>query len=223
VTFDDAVDELYGAALEEFVAVRNRLAKELGGDEGKQLATLRKPNIAAWTLNQLARQSRREVDLLLDAGHRMRQAGVEREAFQQARAKEADALKRLTKAAEELGVSAAVIAKVNAALRAAAVSEQGRELLARGRFVDLPTASGFEAYEGVELPKPATKPRATTADRKHDARREAATALREAEKKLREAEREVERAEKTARAARAAADAAAADVDAAERRLRKLG
>ena len=67
MTFDDAVDELYGVPLGDFVSTRKRLANELGGDEGKELAKLRKPNIAAWTLNQLARRYRREVDLLLDA------------------------------------------------------------------------------------------------------------------------------------------------------------
>jgi hypothetical protein len=212
VTLEEALDELYGVPLENFVAERNRLAKELGGDEGNELAKLRKPNVAAWALNQLARQSRRDVDLLLDAGHRMRQAGVQKDAFEQARAKEANALRRLTKAAEGLGISDQTAAKVNAALRAAAVTEQGRELLALGRFVDLPTASGFEAYEGLELPKrpkmqaaakPAARPRRDSPELK-----DAKAALREAEKKL--------------RAARAAADAAAAEVDAAERRLRKF-
>jgi hypothetical protein len=209
VTLDEALDELYGAPLEDFVAERKRLAKELGGEEGAELAKLRKPNIAAWTLNQLARQERRDVDLLLDAGHRMRQAGVQKEAFEQARAKESDALKRLTKAAEKLGASAQVVQKVNAALRAAAVTEEGRERLALGRFEDLPSASGFEAYEGIELPKPKRKP----ASPSRDERRAAAAALREAEQRVRELEREADRAEKAARTARAAADEARRRLD----------
>jgi hypothetical protein len=216
VTFEDAVDELYGAPLEDFVTVRKRLAKELGGDEGKELAKLRKPNVAAWTLNQLARNERRDVDLLLDAGHRMRQAGAEKQAFEQARAKEADALRRLTKAAEALGASPQVVTKVNAALRAAAVTAGGREQLALGRFVDLPTMSGFEAYEGLELPKraPATRAKAAKAKpRQAEERREAAAALREAEKQLHAAEREAERADKAVRAAQAAVDAAQRRVD----------
>jgi hypothetical protein len=209
VTFEEAVDELYGASLEDFVAERKRLAKEVGGDEGKELAKLRKPNVAAWTLNQLARRERRDVDLLLDAGHRMRQAGVKKDAFEHARAKESDALRRLTKAAAQLGASPQVVQKVNAALRAAAVTEEGRERLALGRFVDLPTASGFEAYEGIELPKP-TKTRATPAPKmpRADAaeRREAAAALREAEKRLHAAERELRAAEKEVDAARSRVD-----------------
>jgi hypothetical protein len=217
VTLEDALDELYGAPLEDFVAERKRLAKELGGEEGKELAALRKPNIAAWTLNQLARRERRDVDLLLDAGHRMRQAGVKKEAFEQARAKESDALRRLTKAAAELGASPQVVQKVGAALRAAAVTEEGRERLALGRFDDLPSASGFEAYEGIELPQraPSAKKPSARKQSRIDERREAAAALREAEKRLHELEREVERVEKAARAARA-------DVDAARRRVDDL-
>ena len=75
---DEAIDELYGASLDEFVAERTRLAKELrdagNREEAQAVAKLRKPNVAAWVLNQLARRNRREIDLLLDAGHRLREA-----------------------------------------------------------------------------------------------------------------------------------------------------
>lgn len=206
MTFDEAVDELYSAERDAFVATRTRLAKELGGDEGAELSKLRKPTVAAWALNRLARDSRRDVDLLLDAGHRMRRAGADRTAFDEARAKETDALRRLTKSAEALGIGPAAVAKVNAALRAAAVTEYGREQLARGRFVDLPEATGFEAYAGVELPKPPRKAKTPT---RND------TALREAQAELRELERRH-------RAAQAEADALAEQVAAAERRVRKL-
>jgi hypothetical protein len=165
VTLDDALDELYGASLEDFVTERKRLAKKLGGEEGKELARARKPSVAAWVLNQLARRERRDVDLLLDAGHRLRRAqadllrGREREAFEQARTKEGDALKRLTKAAERMlrdtrgSASSALLDQVMLGLRTAAVTEDGRELLARGRFVEPPQAAGFDALAGVDPPK----------------------------------------------------------------------
>jgi hypothetical protein len=165
VTLDDALDELYGASLEDFVSDRKRLAKKLGGDEGKQLARVRKPSVAAWVLNQLARRERRDVDLLLDAGHRLRRAqadllrGREREAFEQARTKEGDVLKRLTKAAERMlrdargSASPALLDQVLQGLRTAAVTEEGRELLARGRFVEPPPAAGFDALAGLDPPK----------------------------------------------------------------------
>jgi hypothetical protein len=205
VTYDEAIDELYGAPLEDFVAERKRLATKLGGDEGKELAKLRKPNVAAWTLNQLARRNRRDVDLLLDAGHRLRQAGLDRTAFERARATQSDALKRLTKATERLlrdtrgSASPSIVAQVNESLRAAAVGEEGRELLARGRFVEPLHGAGFEAYEGMELPKQAPRPRKKPSapppkPRVSEAEKEAKAALREAERNLRRATAEVEAA-----------------------------
>jgi hypothetical protein len=202
VTLDEALDELYGAALDEFVAERKRLANKLGGDDAKEVAALKKPNVAAWVLNQLARRERRDVDLLLDAGHRLRQAqagvlrGAEKETFEDARRKESDALKRLTKAAERLlrdargSASASTLAQVEESLRAAAITEEGRELLARGRFTEPLRASGFDAYAGIDVPKraPTKKPTAKPAPKpKPDPR------IRELERELREAERNAER------------------------------
>jgi uncharacterized protein YbjQ (UPF0145 family) len=223
VTPDEALDELFDAPLEEFVAVRKRVAKEVGGDEGAAIAKLRKPSRAAFILNRLARDERRDVDLLLDAGHRLRQAGLDKAAVERARSAESDALKRLTKAAEKLGASGQSIVQVNETLRAAAVTEEGRELLARGRFVQPLRASGFEAYAGLELPAPEPQRRASAPKKQRvDERRRAAAELRELQQRLRAAEREAEQAEKQARTARAAADDLAEEVAAAERRLRDL-
>lgn len=193
MTFEEALDELYGAPLDEFVTERQRLAKELSGDDSQSFAKLRKPSAAAWTLNQLARRERRDVDLLLDAGHRLRQAGLDRAAVERARAAESDALRRLRKAAERLGASAQTVARVEEGLRAAAVTGEGREALALGRFTEPPTASvGFEAYAGLKLPKrrtPAAKPKAAP---KPKANRELQAAERRVERlrvQLAEAER----------------------------------
>src|SRR5437868_15153903 len=101
---EGAIDELYGASLEDFVSERTRWAKEWreagSREQAEAVAKLRKPTVAAWVLNQLARRNRRDVDLLLDAGHRLREAqagvlsGKEREGFEQARKTERDALRR---------------------------------------------------------------------------------------------------------------------------------
>jgi len=236
VTLDDALDELYGAPLEDFVAERKRLAKKLDGDDAKALAAARKPNVAAWALNQLARRERRDVDLLLDAGHRLRQAqagvlrGAEKAAFEDARGKEIDALKRLTKASERLlrdargSASASALAQINEGLRSAAITEEGRELLARGRFVAPPQATGFDAFAGIDVPKGAPKARTRAAATKTSAsaRREAAAALRELQQQQRAAERAAEQTEKQARKAREEADALADAVAQAESRVRKL-
>jgi hypothetical protein len=236
VTLDEALDELYGAPLDEFVAERKRLAQKLGGEEAKELTKLKKPNVAAWVLNQLARRERRDVDLLLDAGHRLRQAqagvlrGGEKESFEDARRKEADVVKRLTKAAERLlrdargTASASALAQINESLRAAAITEEGREVLARGRFVEPLRATGFDAFAGIDVPKPKSAARTKAKAKKStaDERREAADALRELERRLHASERQAEKAEELARAARTDADVLAEEVEAAARRLKKL-
>jgi hypothetical protein len=79
---------------------------------------------------------------------------------ERARKAELDALKALHTAAEGLGAKGQTLARVDEALRAAAVTEEGREALALGRFTEPPTASvGFEAYAGMEVPKRRPKPR----------------------------------------------------------------
>jgi DNA-binding PadR family transcriptional regulator len=146
--------------------------------------------------------------------------GAEKAAFDDARHKESDALKRLTKAAERLlrdargTVGANVLSQIEEGLRAAAITEEGRELLARGRFIEPPTSTGFEAFAGIDVPK--TKPRrAPKKQRDTQAIREAAATLRELEQRHRTAER-------AAKKAQAEADALADEVAAAERRLREL-
>lgn len=211
MTLDEALDELYGAPLEEFVAERKRLANKLEGDDAKEIASRKKPNVAAWVLNQLARRERRDVDLLLDAGHRLRQAqagvlrGAEKEAFEDARRKESDALKRLTRAADQLlrgargSASASTLARIGESLRAAAITEGGRELLARGRFTEPLRATGFDAFAGIEVPK-------RTSAGRPKAKPKPGPAVRELERRLRAAEHAAEQAEEQARAAREEAD-----------------
>jgi hypothetical protein len=247
---EQALDELYAAAPEDFVSERKRIAKALGesglDEDARQLAKLRKPSVAAWALNQLSRQSRRDVDLLLDAGHRLREAqagilgGAERETFEQARKAERDAVSRLTAEAEELlrtrgTASASSLNQIGESLRAAAISPEGRELLARGRFTQPLQTQGFDlvADLGLSAQQEARPARARAAEL--DEQRKAKEALREAKERLRTreqeartAEREAERlkseadkARRKADEARAKVEAAAADVEEAETSVRR--
>lgn len=236
---DQAVDELYGAALEDFVGERSRLAKVLKAagqaDDAARLAKMRKPTVAAWCLNQLARTNRREIDLLLDAGHRLREAqaallgGSDRQVLTRAQTAERDIVGRLTRAAKQLladgSASANVLGQVAESLRTAAISSDGRELLARGRFTRPPTSPGFDlATELAEqTPRPTTGRGRTrpTGDRtKHEAAREALRVakaeLQAAEQRAREARREAVRLANEAQRAAARATAADKSVDAAE-------
>jgi hypothetical protein len=229
MTLDEATDRLYGVDRDEFGAERTRLVKELRAEgrreEAAQVGKLRKPTIAAWAINQLVRRNRREIDLLLHAGHRLRraQAGVvrggKRDSFEQARLTEAEAVRSLGVEAEALlrsergGASEAVVDQVVRGLRAAAVSDEGRERLARGDFVRPPEGeSGFDLLSGLvgELPK-----RPPPAKRRRDDARRAKAELQEARRRLSEAEAELSRAEGDARRAERAVQAAAERVEAA--------
>lgn len=228
---EEAIDELYGVALEDFTRERSRIAKELraSGNRGDAdaVAKLRKPSVAAWVLNQLARANRRDVDLLLDAGHRLREAqvavlgGAEKEEFERARKTESDALKRLNRDAEQLlrargAVSAAVLKQVDDSLRAAAIAPEGRELLARGRFTQPLEAGGFDVFGELAATTPPS-PRKKTGPA--DVRRAAREAVRAAKERLRDAERAAADADKRAAQLRDQLNAAEEDAAAAHDRV----
>jgi hypothetical protein len=235
---EQAFDELYAAEPEDFVGERSRLAKSLreGGrrEDAQVLAKAKKPPLAAWAINQLARRNRRDVDLLLDAGSRLRDAqagllgGAEPDAFARARRAERDAVSSLTREAEKLlaargGASPSVLGQVADTLGAAAVLPEGRELLARGRFTEPMSGQGFDALGELAAATPRPKPRRGKEARQEERRRasealrEAKTRLRELERAAREARGEAARLERQAEKAREAAEAADAAVEAAER------
>jgi hypothetical protein len=224
---DEALDTLYAASPEEFVRTRTALAKQLKADgrtdDAAAIAAVRKPPLAAWALNQLSRRNRREVDLLLDAGHRLREAqaavlrGAQRDVFERARSDQTKALARLLEEAEKLledrgTASPPVLGQIRESLEAAAVSDDGRTLLARGRFTGPISRSGFELVGELA----AGAPRAPRPAQHAGRRRRAQQALREARARLRDAER-------AARKAWLAADKLRSDADAASRTAEEAG
>ncbi len=235
VTLDDAIDELYGVDLDAFVAERAKLVRKLkeqgAKDDAARLAKLRKPTVFAWTLNQLARRERRDVDLLLDAGHRLREAqagvlhGGDRAEFERARQIERDALRRLERAAARLlgGSSSTVLPQISSTLRTAAVTEEGRELLAVGRFTAPLEPEGFDAIAGL-APEASAKapPRTSAAGEQREAKaalRQAKAHVRELERAAREAQERAETLEHESAKARRDAEAARAAADEARRAL----
>lgn len=68
---DDQIDQLYQLPLEAFTAARNALARESGDAAVKKLE---KPNLAAWTVNQLYWRERKIYDEVIHAADRMRAA-----------------------------------------------------------------------------------------------------------------------------------------------------
>jgi hypothetical protein len=233
VTLDEAVDLVYGADLDAFVAERARVARELrdagDGAGSEQVVKLKKPTVAAWALNQLTRRKRRDVDLLLDAGHRLRQAqegvvgGADRASFEKAQKTQRDALRRLTQEASQLvgGASPAVRSQISATLRAAAVSEEGRELLARGRFTVPLEAEGFDVFAALP-PSSGARPRKRAAAQKAgDDLRKARALVRELEREVRDAERRAGKLKAEWQEGESAAESARASLAAAQRELKE--
>ncbi len=74
---DDAARQLYSLPPQEFTAERDRLAREARGEDralAERIHALRRPSLAAWALNQFARERVDELAALLDLGEQLRAA-----------------------------------------------------------------------------------------------------------------------------------------------------
>jgi hypothetical protein len=216
VSVEEELDRLYALPLNEFTAARDEIAKRLRGEGERDLADevkqLRKPTVAVWLVNRLAREREVDVKRLLKAGEALAkaQAAATRENFAQARADEQHALERLAAAARELareeGVGAAAADRATHTLRAASVTEEGRELLKRGRLTEELEPPGFEALTGLPAPpRRAEQPAPKARDGRLKRARERVEKLKSEERELaaaaRAAKREAERVERKAAAA----------------------
>lgn len=238
---DPAAEELYGAPLSQFTAVRKRLADELRAAGDRSLATrvaaLARPTMAAWVVNQLWRRARRDMDALLAAGQRMRSG--EPGAWQEQRA----ALARLTATAGEVlrgdrhAASPATLRRVTTTLQAlSAVGSFAPD--PAGRLVADRDPPGFEVLEDEAGAAPAAAPpgrrggaaraRERIADKaaaradKERARSEAREALEQARAQARdkaERERRAEKARGRAAALGKTIERLAAEVEEMEEKL----
>jgi hypothetical protein len=223
-----AADELYGLTLEEFVGARNALAKRLraegDGKAAKRVGALRKPNVPAWTINQLVRSRSGDIGEFARTADELRAAQTDllegRGAparLREARTAERAAVERLLELARGLfpggrEPAAATLDRIAATLHAAAADESVRDGVLSGRLLTDYEPSGFGDLQ-VELPdappaaareEPVEAPeRDAEAEAREAAereRRERVAALQEA---LDEATAERERAESALEAARA--------------------
>jgi hypothetical protein len=230
------LDELYGLPLEQFTKARNDLAARLRkahqAEAAEQIKSLRKPTVAAWTANQLARSHPDLIAALVEAGDRLRNvqqralAGKEPQAaVNEATGRERDAVRALVTAArKELGSRASpqLLDRLTQTLRAAAVEPELARTLAAGRLTEELQAVGFGTLEAV-APRRRDDSAARKAARERvkqpraEARRlaaEAHAAERAADDAVREAERLRSEADERRRAAEQAATALA-DAEAA--------
>ena len=211
----DPVDELYGLPLEEFTEARNRLIRELqdrGDKEGaNQVRSLRKPSLAAWAVNQLARRHQDELRALMELRDKL--ASGDASAFRSASTEQRKLVASLTDHArpilEEAGhpASRSTIDAISKTLLAGG-TEMERDQILSGRLTRELAPSGFEGLPGLgtALPEDETEEEGGVDTR-------AAQRAEELAKKAEAAEREAEGLERSAERARARAEEARAKAD----------
>ena len=213
----DRQAELFAAPLDEFVATRNRIAKELRseGDDAlaAEVAALRKPTTVVWGLDQLARAAPDLLEALGNAHDALRGAGSVadvRQASDERLRLVAQMVERAADVLEEAGLGATESTKERMArtLMATASDPSAEEALRQGRLTTELEPSGFgEGALIAAAPASESKPARTN---KADARIAALSGevahleeeLSHSEKESREARRQADRAERAVEAAR---------------------
>lgn len=218
---DDQIDQLYQLPLDEFTTARNALAKD-AGDRAAEVKKLEKPNLAAWTVNQLYWRERDAYEAVIKAAEKMRGAYKQMLAGKSADVRGAEdvhqeALKEAKQAARRILDEGghpnpdAVMMPVAETLDALPGEEQP------GRLTKPLRRMGFNVLEGIPISakagpaKPAAKPKEPAKDVSARERRAG-----EAE------ERELAMARERLRFAEAAEREAESSLDRAKRGLERL-
>ena len=151
-TIETEIDRLYGLPLAEFTKERDALARRLRADNRRDdaatVAELRKPVLAAWVVNQLAREQRTDIKVLVDAAAAIRAGKPGADDRFRAAAEDLVRAGRELLAASGRPATDAVVRDVATTLRAAAAAEPP-ELLLGGRLTEPLEATGFEAMAGA--------------------------------------------------------------------------
>ncbi len=173
---DTAPDVLFRAPPHEFVALRNKLAKEAAqkGDKRQSeiLRNLPRPSLPVWATNQVAREEPRGIQALLQSAERVGREQAKalrgpRGSAEELRAASGElrrTLAELVKAAAEVLArggqqpSAALLRRVEATLQSIAIgSGPERDALKKGRLRREIQQFGFppisEAFRGTAEPK----------------------------------------------------------------------
>src|SRR4051812_28072853 len=200
---EDEADALYGLELSEFTPARTELVKRLKAegerDRAAEIGKLRKPTVAAWVVNRVARESPADVAALLHAGAALREVqlgGGSASDVRDATEAEQEALRvamrtagRVAKAADAGGYT---LQRVHDTLHAAALDEELAERVRRGVLVREQQSAGGFLLGGISLsPAPAAKG-------KPKSRRPAKAGLKEQPKPTAAAVKRLERAQATA-------------------------
>jgi hypothetical protein len=212
--FEAKVDELYQLPLEEFTKARNALAKTLSGDRKRGVASLAKPTVPMWAINQLYWKDPSTYKALIDAAEKLRAAhrallGGKKVDLRKPDELHRAALERAARKTTDLLAQAAGHASEPAreTIRRALATLPGDEQA--GRLTREPEPAGFNLFAGVK-PRPAKasaaqpKPERASAQSKRSAVTERGQSRREqqlAEREQAQVERERQKAERDRAAA----------------------
>lgn len=232
--FDEAADAVYAAPVADFIATRNELAKQLkaGGDPqgSTRLKALRKPTVAAWVANLVARTLPDQVDDLLALGDEFREAtaDLDGDRLRELTPRRHQLLDKLAKEATRVAgdagqkLSPDVGQKLRETLDAALIDPAAGDAVREGRLSSALRHVGFGVVDENGEPSnvtPLTDERRQAARARRDAQRaESATAEAERESAQRKEDEEAEReAAERARAKQAFEEAVAAAQEAESR------
>lgn len=164
---EDPIDSLYAGAPSEFVAARDVLAKQLRRagrrEEASHVTKLRRPTVAAWAVNQVARHRPDVIDALVAAGEalattqRRALSGVKdsglRPAAQTRRACLDDAWAVAAQQLRDTGIDPDPHRQaVMDTFEAVAVPGDAAEVVRAGRLsAPLPAPAGFGEVMGLEV------------------------------------------------------------------------
>lgn len=240
---DRELDRLYASPPSEFVSARNALVKTLEAagrkDDVARVKALKKPNAAAWGVNQLALSAPRLLAALVASGDGLRAKGADpREAMQKRRDAVHEARREIERTFQGAGLAANtdVLRRVSATLEAIATygSAAGRPVA--GRLAEDVQAPGFDEIAalgilggGASAPRPRAAPsRPPETPQRHadpakePPKRDAARERAFEEKRHREAQKALAERTKEARRARAGLAAAEKAVEAVRRKKASL-
>jgi hypothetical protein len=228
----DAADELFDVEPRRFVERRDEVVRALRADdradEAAAVRKLRRPTVAVWALNQIARHDVNAVDALLRAGTELAAAqrrgdgAALRRAAEEINGAVGDLVAAAARRIGEHDVGAVPEAEIETALRSLARGGESAAVFRAGRLQQLPEATtGTEMWEAgaARATRGAPGTAEPTADRSR--KRGHAAHLSEARAAARDAERDRARAEKEQEGARARVESLRAELAHEEQALRE--
>ncbi|MFG3345873.1 hypothetical protein ACGF1Z_12535 [Streptomyces sp. NPDC048018] len=219
---EEVADELYGLKPTEFVAARDAYAAEArkAGDKeaAKVVSALRRPTVAAWAANLLARRRPEEARRFLEIGETLREAHrtLDAEQLSAASRQRNQLVGALTRTAAGLArdegqtVGDTVLHEIDQTLRSVLADPETAETWVRGRLVRVPEAAVDFTAVAPASPPARRKRAAPSAPEPRQDRALARARAKAAEDEVRRREQELAEA-RTARRSAEAHETAATD------------